>query len=1084
MSLTKRIQPMISTDRSLTQKGILSFALVLALIGSLEVDASSVYRGRRGRSLTTDAEIAQIRRNIAEFPAAGKIADNIVRAADEWVARPDRVLWELIPTSDVPRAFNSSFEGCPIHGMEYFKHGNYSWKMDPFGKPWKIVCPVGGEEYPSNDFLAFYKSGMKDRSLLTGDYPDDGWGWRKPGDEKKHWFVAYYCHWLWKNYIIRGISHLAYAYEITGDERYARKAIVMLDRIAEVYPDMDYNKQSRYAAEFRPSYSGKIVNYIWENGLVSVLAFAYGGAFDLLAQEGTWPDKNSPLYGKSYAEIRQNIENNILRVAVAGVFDGRIRGNYGMHQRTLGHLAIVLQDDALTKRVVDYILNNSTGDAAVEGFNYALDNFVFREGISFETAPGYCLGWSANLATVAELLDQLGVDVFASPKLKRMLTAYLELQVLRRFTPAIGDSGGVRSGAVRLPPVLAKLGLRKLRDPVFAKYLLEGGVFGAKSFKTYADLKLPPLDEAELRRAARGASDTYVGSRNLGGYGLAILEMGKADDGVGVAVSYGPAAAGHAHFDRLFFELYGYGKGLIPDLGYPQFAAEAKDPAAWERNTLSHCTVTIDAKRQAAKRTGSLHLFAGLPDVQVLHVSAPEAYPHVRTYRRMMLLIGEEPESAYVVDFFRVEGGRSHDYSLHGFDGDFSTTGIQLSPPQEKGTLAGEDVAYSFLYDDADLEKPGKTRSYHTYHGSGYSYLYNVQRAVPSGTWAATWEDKEVGIHAIFPRQGTHEAVVANGNPPKRRGNPESLKYILLRNSGEEGLSSSFVCVLQPFRMRGGRKPAPLEVRTIKAHASGAILLEIRGDSGLDYVWLGGNPNEAVEVGGLSIRATCAVVRLDAEGGLRSVSLAGGGHVKQGLLSFELGPEVQGVVTGLDVEENRLVIEACNPVPDVADLVGQTAIFGASGRSRNYRIQDAWSDPGRLVLALGNDIPRTGKFAVENIDPDGKFVTTKTVLYLAAGGHYKGAWLANEDHTAWHRIVDVSKGKIELMTPTHLESQLTDRDGDGRITAYLYDVGPGEQVSVPAVGWIGPDASGEWRLQANCPARASLPCGTKLQKGF
>lgn len=235
------------------------FAILAVIVGLLMVRscacAEADVLSKTSRSLVSDAEIKQIKDNIAKYPKAKEIASKILEVADKWVAFPDSYIWEMIPPSDIPRAFNSSFEGCPIHGKEYFKHGNYSWIMDPFNKPWKLICPVGGEEYPSNDFWAYYKS--KDKNLLNGDYPDDGWGWRKPSDKYKHWFIGYYCHWLWHDYIIPAVQNLGFAYQITGDAKYARKAVLMLSRIAELYPSMDHNKQSRYATEFNQKYQGK-----------------------------------------------------------------------------------------------------------------------------------------------------------------------------------------------------------------------------------------------------------------------------------------------------------------------------------------------------------------------------------------------------------------------------------------------------------------------------------------------------------------------------------------------------------------------------------------------------------------------------------------------------------------------------------------------------------------------------------------------------------------------------------------------------------------------------------------------------------
>jgi len=1020
---------------------------------------------KKTRALTTDAQIQQIRENISRYPRARMIADKIIKAADQWAGLSDSYLWEMIPPSDIPRAFNTSFEGCPVHGMEYFKYGNYSWKMDPFNKPWKLVCPVGGEEYPSNDFWAYYKT--KDKSLLTGDYPDDGWGWRKPGDKYKHWFVAYYCHWLWANYITPAVENLSLAYQITGDKKYAQKAAVMLYRIADLYPSMDHNTQSRYATEFAPGYHGKILNRIWETGIATSFAKAYDNIFDALSKDEELidpSDKDSPLAGKTNAEIRANIEENLLREAVRAVYEGKIEGNYGMHQRTLLALALVLQDESLSRKATDYVLNNVSGSWPSEGYTYALDNFILREGIAFESAPGYCLSWCSSLANVGEYLDLLGADIYANPKCRRMFRAYDELKVLGLFTPAIGDSGDVGSGAINLSATMARIGLRRFRDPLFARSLLEQGIFGENSFQNYEDLKSPPLDESELRRLAKKPTSLPSGSRNLGGYGLAILETGVGKNGVGASVYYGPSNAGHAHWDKLVMEIFGYGKKLIPDLGYPQFAAEAKAPPAWERNTISHCTVTVNASRQESANRGFIRNFAVTPDVRVLDVSAPNTYSCLREYRRVVLLIGGEGEEPYLVDFFVVKGGKSHDYSLPGSGGKFDVQGIQLSPIQKRGTLAGEDVPYGFLYDDPELEKKDSGRSFFTYRGSGYSFLYDVQRGHPSDTWMASWEENGVGIRAFFPRQDLTEVVIAKGNPPKRPQTPEYLNYVLLRHSGQDGLHSRFVCVFQPFDTSRGPFP-PLEVRRVTPE-----VLSIRGKHGTDYVYLAEDPTREVIIGSLALRGTCIVLRTDTSNRVKSVFISEGGYLRQGLLSVSAGPSLTGHVLSVDLKRNEVTLDS-----NVGSPVKRTILFG----SVSYTAETATQRKGKTIIGLGEYTPRSGKIAVDSIDPGGRFLTTKNFLYFASSGCYKDAWLTNEDFTVWHQITDVSDGMVTLREPADLRSEFVDKDGDGRIIAYLYDIGPGQTYTVPAVCWAGKGQSG-WRMEATTPATAHLPDGTTL----
>ena len=95
---------------------------------------------------------------------------------------------------------------------------------------------------------------------------------------------------------------------------------------------------------------------------------------------------------------------------------------------------------------------------------------------------------------------------------------------------------------------------------------------------------------------------------------------------------------------------------------------------------------------------------------------------------------------------------------------------------------------------------------------------------------------------------------------------------------------------------------------------------------------------------------------------------------------------------------------------------------------------------------------------------------------------YKHAWLANEDHTAWRRVVDVEKGVVRLSGMSDLRAEFTDADGDGRITAYLYDIAPGEKIAVPSVTWIGRGTDGEWKVQACSGVNAALPDGTKIER--
>ena len=186
------------------------------------------------RQLLTDAQIARARKNVAAYPAAKGLADGIVKAADAWLEWSDADLRDLIPSADVPRAFNVGTAGCPKCGKAiYEKGGTYPWILD-LERPFTVKCPVDGTVFPDNDFAAYYRSGFKDEQALEGAFADDGWGWVGP-DGSRYWFVAYANHWTWQSHLLPGVLNLARAYVLTDDARYAHKAVVMLDRIAEVF---------------------------------------------------------------------------------------------------------------------------------------------------------------------------------------------------------------------------------------------------------------------------------------------------------------------------------------------------------------------------------------------------------------------------------------------------------------------------------------------------------------------------------------------------------------------------------------------------------------------------------------------------------------------------------------------------------------------------------------------------------------------------------------------------------------------------------------------------------------------------------
>jgi hypothetical protein len=672
------------------------------------------YPPKTQRTLWSDSEIGQARENVKRYPQAKKLADSIIKEADYWCEFPDEQLIALITDSRVPRAFETGTSGCPKCGHElYEKFTQYGWEIDP-RLPFKVKCPVDGSIYPSNDYETYYKSNFKDKKGWDTSHVDDGWGWMGPNGEK-YWFVAFWNHWHWQKKLAPGVRALGRAYLLTGDKKYAHKAIVMLHRIAEVYPTMDHAEQSRYGQLSKARgiyYGGKVVNKIWECGIAENVTEAYDDVWDAIDRD----ESAQKLFSKNSQQIRSLIEANFLEDAIDAVFSAKIRGNFGMHQNTLVYLGIVRQFGEMDKWFGELLERNS-GDPAILGLNYALYNMITRDGFPAENAPGYNWVWVSKLAEYGELLKRMGRDVFALPKTRRLFDAVLDQVVVKQRTPCVGDSGYVWGDLNGRDAQTYQTAYRQYKDQRYARWLNQFGAAGERGFTSFESLLHPVVE----------ASNAELGpqkSRVMDGYGQAILNNKK--DSIGLALFYG-WRAGHGHFDRLHFDTFISGQPVTPDLGYPDAMNDyVKGIYTWSKNTISHNTVTVDASRQSGNLPGTLRLFADSPFARVVDVDAGSGtYPQCSIYRRAIVMVDVAPERSYFVDFFDVVAAAS---TITAFTDLLATSRRQGDSERSgQGNAGGENVELGYAYDNPAMEAKGYAGGFGHYAGSGFQHLFNVR---------------------------------------------------------------------------------------------------------------------------------------------------------------------------------------------------------------------------------------------------------------------------------------------------------------------------------------------------------------------
>ncbi|GIV21630.1 MAG: hypothetical protein KatS3mg023_3381 [Armatimonadota bacterium] len=988
-------------------------------------------------ALFTPEQIQRARHRLANEEPARQAVQDILQTAQQWAQFSDDYLRETIPPPQVPRAFNISFSGCPVCGRETFKYGNYGFET-PLEKPWKVICPNCKSEFPSNDFGAFLKSGMKDRSLLTGDYPDDGWGWKKPGEEKKYWFVAYYCHWHWLRHIIPAVHNLARAYLLTGDRRYAHKALVMLCRIADYYPDMDHNKQSRYATEFQPSYTGKIVNAIWETGVATNLAEAVDFVWDAI--DGDVELQRA--LGKDAEAIRQHLYRNLLMEFIKAIKEYRISGNYGMHQKTLLTTAIVSQDPELLKWCIDYLLHHTGDRYTHEGLRYALVNLFFREGMGHESAPGYHFIWNQEVARICDHLLRAGVNLFEHPTVKRLFYYPFEMSAVKGFTPTIGDSGSAEASRIDLPAWMAEIAYRQYGDPLFYPLLPKPQGNAERAYTGFTDLFQSAFPPAP---SALPDTSPYERSRLLGDYGLAILRSGQGENQRALTLYYGWAGGGHGHYDRLNIELFAFGKKLLPDLGYPQFAADDPEPPGWTQHTVSHCTVMVDAQRQANFARGRLHRFAQSTWVQFVDASAESVYPgKASLYRRQTAMVDLPGADAfYVVDVFHVQGGRQHHYSLHLPSAEVVYKGIDFALPRA-GTLAGENVPFGKMYDDP--QRANATSGFHGYLGSGFAFLTDPQEAQSDRPWLASWRQGDIRLRIHWlPTQPTL-FIACNGYPKGNRANPP-LKYLIAHTRTEqaEPLRSTFVTVIEASRST----PLIRNVRLLPLppNSTDTIAIEVSHPCGRDVVFLSLTPEKRVELpDGMTCSAAFAVLRFDQEGKLQRAFVTGG-EVLCGERRWR-AHDLRGTVAEVVPDKHEVVVHLQSHVGE-EDLLHRVILFRAGEHQADYEIFRARREGNRWRLWLGDYEFLRGRALISEIDEAQRTVRTPTVLALDAVAPVQGMTVSNEACRAWWRLKSARRGEVVLDGDTPLALLRADADGDGRAVLLIWDFGAGDGVWIP-----------------------------------
>ncbi len=1021
-------------------------ALSLGVLAMLEAGPALASPKRCSITVTAEGRANAVR-NAARHEWASAEQKSAIAAAAPYVALSDEALWSLVPGQELPRSIHvynvlgtDKMPLCPKCGRGIVPFGNYPWKCDALARPWKIECPNCHEVFPKNDFGAYYLSALDEhgffrkgkgnqRLLFNTEHPDasdllhtyavdDGYGWQQPGGER--WdFVAVYTQWgLWPT-IKNAISTLANAYTHTGDAQYARKCGVLLARLADVYPDMDWYPMVRQGFSHSDGSSGvgRVEGCIWETYNGTSWCLAYDRIYDALREDGDLAafvgrkhqEQRLPAIA-SPAQLADHVERHLIEEIVEGVKDGRIFGNQGMHQSTMIAAALALDRPGGSNALIewafapgarDFSNRNATGKAPLAGggLRGALTDLMDRDGLGNEGAPGYSL-WGGSLQQVADLLEACptyhGYSIYRNfPKFHQYFLASWRWSCLEAVTPPIGDSGGTGRWGCVTPGAAALLSAyrvyRELELARWALHLLGGKLDSVHGSIFDAD---PEKLRADVAEAAKNAPP--LSSQLMDGFGLAILQTPQAQDGRALWMYFG-RNTGHGHLDRLNLGLYACGIDMLPDLGYPEFASGRPRDHAWTRNNASHAVPTVDAASQLPSYTGHVNAFEPEGKVRLVDVSSDGLYPGATTVRRTAWMVDDDEQHSYVLDIVRLRGGSRHTLCWPGPSDAATATGLTLAK-QPTGTYAGPDVpaeAEAKLYDKK----------------AGYSFLTNVERAAnPPAVFTVDWlardaynqptpgREPHLLLHSLTPLT---EAALADGEPPQnRKGAPRKLRYLMLDRRGQD-LDSTFVTVLEPY----DKTPLIRSVRLVPVVDAPAgtnpVAVEVTLANGRVDTLIATERPGHVQAGGVTLDGACGFVARQ-DGKVAIARLMGGVRLSCDGLDLRVPTsaytgEIRSAEPGYP-DDQRILLSAA--IPKEGRVPGRVLIVRNDGAQDAAYIVKAW--PTETTASLGGislvrslvDPKEPERGVVTNVQRGQRFVVP-TFAYVENPGAKDGIRLTN-----------------------------------------------------------------------------------------
>ncbi len=421
---------------------------------------------------------------------------------------------------------------------------------------------------------------------------------------------------------LRAMSSSAWAYAITGEEKYATLAGQILVGYASRYKKYPYHDSVAKTGK-RASKSG---GHLFEQTLneAAVMAEDIAPAYDLIHGSKSLS-----------AEDHRVIREGLLRPMLENITKHKTgKSNWQTwHNAAMLWGGAVLGDVAYVRTAIEDPLN---------GFLFQMQASVSEDGMWFENSWGYHFYTLGAMVKILEGARRLGIDLWRHPVLKRMFIVPVEYAMPDGSLPRFGDD--VQTTVSQASRML-EFAYHAYRDPAVLPFLprqpsWESVMFGRA-------VTSPPPSGPQASKLFPSA-------------GHAILRT-EGEKGLAAAFTFGPYGGFHGHLDKLSFVLFGFGRELGVDPGRAKSQAyRLPIHTRWYKATLGHNAVLVDGQSQRPA-TGKLESFAANGQYTAVVARCDEAYPGVH-HRRLLCLT---PGYLLISDDLAAENPRRFDWVYH-----------------------------------------------------------------------------------------------------------------------------------------------------------------------------------------------------------------------------------------------------------------------------------------------------------------------------------------------------------------------------------------------------------------------------------